>query len=501
MRTKAFAKRYFLWIAAILAITGCGLVLAATPLGAGLIDWDSFNYVSTARSLAEGLGLRIPVNRDYYQPMTHYPPLFSILLSLPVRLGADPLQASRWMNALAFGGSIFLAGCILYKATDNVILSLGAALLYTFSPTAIGINAWVLAEPLLTLLLLGGSLVLILYLEEGRWWQLVLAALLFSAGFLTKYVGAAGVGATALYLLLRKGSGWRKRLGEQLVVWGIGLVPSAIWAWRNFQISETLNNRNLGFHPPAKGNFISMFHTLASWLLPEGFIYGHERGLAVAAAVVLVGVVAWGISHHKKLKSSPGLFLETGLFLLSLALAYLFVVFFSKTFVDDGIGMTTRMFAPLLPLGILLGVITLNMFWQTEPQRLNRMLVLLVSGLMLVSFAAGTALKMPSWRNNGLGLARPGILDSPALEILKSEELRGQLIYSNNPYALYLLTGDIGYRIKDFPSDISTLEGKPIWVVNFAEGGQSFMNNHADELQVIEEDSSLSLSVYVAQNP
>src|SRR4030042_1748209 len=67
---------------ALLGLVGVGVVLVATPWGAGL-GGDSYYYVSGARSLLAGLGFARPAADGGIRVITHYPPGDSLALAAP----------------------------------------------------------------------------------------------------------------------------------------------------------------------------------------------------------------------------------------------------------------------------------------------------------------------------------------------------------------------------------------------------------------------------------
>ena len=77
----------------LLLFIGIGMFLVwySTVWGAGLIT-DSFQYTASARNLASGNGFSLPYGEGELQPMTKYPPMFSILLAGFELLGGTALK-------------------------------------------------------------------------------------------------------------------------------------------------------------------------------------------------------------------------------------------------------------------------------------------------------------------------------------------------------------------------------------------------------------------------
>ena len=111
---------------ALVLIIGIGMFLVwySTVWGAGLIT-DSFQYTASARNLASGHGFSLPYGEGELQPMTKYPPMFSILLAGFELLGGTALKGARILNILLFGLNIFL----VFHSTRRLANSSGFALL------------------------------------------------------------------------------------------------------------------------------------------------------------------------------------------------------------------------------------------------------------------------------------------------------------------------------------------------------------------------------------
>ena len=105
MKRVSVGRPAVLLSALLLGAAAFVLVLAVTdPPGPGL-DPDALAYMGAAQSLADHLEYRIPsaawTSADSTAPLAHFPPGYSSLLAVPVRLGMAPVQAARLVNALA----------------------------------------------------------------------------------------------------------------------------------------------------------------------------------------------------------------------------------------------------------------------------------------------------------------------------------------------------------------------------------------------------------------
>lgn len=281
-----------------LAITGIILVLFATYRGAGLTT-DSIHYTGAARNVVIGSGITLPFNAENPVPMTHFPPLFSLLLAVPGLLGIDPIVSARFINAAAFGVNILLAGIIIFRVTGSSKWSAAGAFFVLLSVGMVSIHAMALTEPLFVTFTLGSLLLLALYLETGSRALLVAAAVIASLAFLQRYVGITVVGAGVVALLLFH----RKRLLPLLVDIGVfsvvSVLPVAAWLVRNILVAETHTSREFGFHPIGYEKLREGFTTVSEWILPGSI------SVEIRFFIFLIGLLtltAAGVYYIRKKK-------------------------------------------------------------------------------------------------------------------------------------------------------------------------------------------------------
>src|SRR3990172_1344717 len=94
----------------LLVVTGTLMIIRATPEGLGLSD-DSIAYIAGARSMLAGNGYREAWLASN-QPVTHFPPAFSSVLTFFGLFGIDPLRGARWVNAFLFAANTALLGIL-----------------------------------------------------------------------------------------------------------------------------------------------------------------------------------------------------------------------------------------------------------------------------------------------------------------------------------------------------------------------------------------------------
>ncbi len=159
--TASVARIVLFIIAVALAII---LVLVATSsYGTGLSP-DSVGYISIARQIAEGNGY---VDR-YGEDVAVWPPLYPFVLGvIQLLFSVDPLEATRFINALAFGLNVALA---LWIVAQNLPLKFvfAAFLWLGFSLPLLQVSVMAWSEPLFILFSLGWLISLNAYLSRTR---------------------------------------------------------------------------------------------------------------------------------------------------------------------------------------------------------------------------------------------------------------------------------------------------------------------------------------------
>jgi 4-amino-4-deoxy-L-arabinose transferase-like glycosyltransferase len=196
-----------------LAIIGIISLLFVTRWGIGL-NPDSTRYISAARNLRDGFGLTEFFGSDIRRPMTHFPPLYPLLLTGFGVFGIDPLDGARWLNVFLFGANILLIGLAIRRYTSGSIWIplFGSSLILT-SLTMLHIHAMAMTEPLFILLGFSGLLLLAAYLEKSRPSLLIISASATGLAFLTRYPGVALVATGGVGILLFS----RKRFFQKIV--------------------------------------------------------------------------------------------------------------------------------------------------------------------------------------------------------------------------------------------------------------------------------------------
>ena len=292
-RLARFRRDPFPLLIVVLAGLGTAHTLARTaPYGPAVVDGDSVHYLSTAINL-----LAVEGWQDFKgYPMMMWPPLFPLLLAAAGWLGIEPFAAGRWINATAFGLTIFAAGCWLRSNLRSRGLALAATGAIAASVPLSELASYFLTDSLFVLLTLLALIQLAAFLQRGGRTLLGCGAIFTALAALTRYLGVVLIGTGVLLLLVRRTSPLATRLKDTIVFGAISSLPLAGWLTRNWAVSGSLTGKR-GESPLSLSDSLSRVADIFwGWLIPlnalDGFDYllWPAAGLVVAVgAVVVVG--------------------------------------------------------------------------------------------------------------------------------------------------------------------------------------------------------------------
>jgi len=173
------SQKVIFWILLLaIGIGGSVLLSFATPQGMGLVN-DSVGYIGGARSIVAGNGYSRLTGNGEPRVITNYPPFYSIVLALPIMLGANSLAAAWWLNLVLFGLNSAVIGWMVYRYTKSVVIGLAAAVLFIASQPFLKAHTFALSEPVFILVYLLSLIFLVEYLGNPPavvlspdWWRI-----------------------------------------------------------------------------------------------------------------------------------------------------------------------------------------------------------------------------------------------------------------------------------------------------------------------------------------
>ena len=457
------AKRLFYLILTLLALLGMLTLWLSTPYGLGLVN-DSAFYIEGADNLLQGNGYVRTSGGGEIKPITHFPPLFSLLLAGVGLSGLELLVAARLLITLLFGLTILLTGLSVYQLSRSLLFALFGAFLLATSDVFLGVYGMALSEALFLALMLGAFLALSRGLERLSLGWLAGAGVLLSLATLTRYAGASLYLTAMLTVLLmgwnRESRAW-KAIGRRLGALLAGGIPLLL-AWGLVSSlgagAESVGNRLVTWHPAAFTTLFEAAKNLLTWLAADDLLQNAPifgRLLSLVSLLLLPGLLAWLVwrawPRGADAASTPALAWALALH-IPIYLGFLLV---SLTLFDASTPLNERILSPAYLAMLVLFAGGLGWAWQRLLQRRNvwRWAVAVVA-LLVASFSLADGVSaVQQLSSEGQGFANIGWQQSPAIRAVR--ELPQVTLYSNKPTAIYLLTGRSAY-ITPTPSDAVT---------------------------------------------
>jgi hypothetical protein len=443
--------------AMLLGVVAFTFVLVITELPGPGLDPDALQYMGAAESVAAHGVYRVPKapwdSPDSTEALAHFPPGYSTVLALPLRLGMEPAQGARLVQATAAFVTVTTLGLLVAAVASQIVAIL--LVLALFGMTSMHeVHASVLSEPVYLACM---TLVLAAMVQTpDRPWRTGIPA---AVGVMTRYAGASLVGAVTLWALMQQGT-WVERVRRAAIALLPALVLQGAWVMRTRTVARAEDIRKFALYGNLKPTLVRGGKTLTAWLIPDPHfdrdLMPHRTSLAIAAGfslAVLVGIGAWRVwrasrAAETRIDSFAGrselerddarvlmtwrLFSATALLLV----CYLGVVGVSRLLADPDIPFDERILSPALLLLMTLAAVGLSCWWRGTRLRSARAAVCVA--LLAWWCAAGLATRSAArfaltW---GSDLAGQQWRESELLSWARTEGA-GSPLYSNWPAVVY----------------------------------------------------------------
>lgn len=437
-----FLRNFFFIILGSLAIAAILLVNYVTPAGAGLAN-DSTAYIAGARSILNGTGYSDIWLMPPFEPITHYPPLYSMFLALGGLFGIDPMRGARILNMALFGLNAILVGLLVWRATRKPFFAFWALLMFGLGAMFLRVHVYAMSEALFLFMMLAALNLSLAYLETQRVFWLVFIGLFSGLAILTRYSGLALLPPITVGLMFLN-KGWKDQTKTAVIYISSTVVTILPWFVRNSLSAGNATNRSLQFHPITGGNIDTGIYNLShllipiesirqpifksgawNWILGIGFTF-----LCLLALGHFINLIFTKERHGGKVFS---------FMLLAYFVTYFVSIFFSMSFFDNSTKLQDRIIAP----GYLAFVLFLAVsapIW-LGGKKAWRSYGLSAFGLITVTFSIAAIIpEAQALSSEGLGYANWKYRDNPIIAEL--EELPEDVtIFTNSPPAVYLTLG------------------------------------------------------------
>lgn len=425
----------------VAALAG-GLVLLASRHGLSTSP-DGAVYVGTARELASGHGLDVPIH--FYPlgttdigtpaagrvaptptPLVTYAPLEPVLIA--VAGPAHVYGAARAENAGFFAAAVLLVGLLLVGLGAELWVAIGAQLVVALS-LADFMMPTVASEPAALFLTVAALGAVLWYRRRPHWGWLVAAAAAVGAATLVRYAA----GGLIIWLLVALLPRWRVALGTA------SAAAAPLVGWFAYQhVSGLGTGHSLGLHIDT-GLARAAMRSIADWVLPNGISVAVAALGALAVIVVALAILRYGTS-------APRL-------LVAYAVIQILVLAVAHTVVDAGVNLEPREF--IYPFVAMVAAGALALPRGRAGLAVVGALVALaglrggfdIAGRPAGGYVASETLRSIDWQTSPILLA---------VRRLPSD----RIVYSNAPDAIYVVDGRATSSLPE-TQDFSTLKANP----------------------------------------
>lgn len=457
-----------LFVLALLIVfaAATAIYMKTTEKGLGLVS-DSVNYLNGASSIARGDGYFRASGGGTIKPITNFPPLYSIVLALPILSGVEPLRAARGVGIVFWLLNLGLVLAIVSKTTRNRWIGILAAALYMVSKPFLYYQVFAMSESVFFFCTLAVIWLYLRAVEKDTALLWVLCGVACGAAFLARYVGAVSLAAVIFCLLFLKSEKARTFRAIGLTLAG-ALPLMAAWLLRNRIVSGNISNRSAGIHPLTMNDFYHGALIWVRWLFPGRYNTVEQAtswmaalaGLTLAACLlILLLAMINRFRINRPLSAASRLVVSAAAYIP----AYIFVVWVTISFLDASVNIEERILYPCLMIFLLM---LIALFGMLRSRLKDHALVTAAGVILMLAFtlvsASETRHFIPKFSTDGYGWAWAGWQDSPAMNILKKLPPQ-KVIYSNQPEAVSLFAGRGAYALLDPIDPSSDLPREGYW--------------------------------------
>lgn len=442
-----------LWgIVAFIVILGVFLHLYANwNWGVG-VSHDSIFYISAAENFLAGEGLNWIDAGNVDKPLTHFPPLYPVSLSVLGFL-TGVREAVDWGGALLFGINVGLVALIVYLGTKSNLISCLSGLLALISPIFLDVHFEAMSEPLYLTYTLSSFILLVIYLRCPKSWLLTLAAVVASCAFLTRYVGVSVVLTGAIVVFFLYPGSYKDKTRKTFFYGLIAFIPNTLWYLRNYLLTGSLTNRAFSFHPITKTKLSEGVLSISEWVFPETIPVGFRLSIIfVIALIIVIGQITMYL-HLKNTEKQDEVNQQNPILVLLVlhVCVYVGLLFLSLTFFDISTRLNHRILIPLYVVTLILGMISIQRMMSLIKIPLRNTLYLISAALfavIMITYAFRSWEVVGVNRKEGRGYTSSAWQRSEIIALLNRLE-KDTVVYSNEAFAIYYLSGISAYGIPE----------------------------------------------------
>jgi len=451
---KLFSKNKYIFdyniiFFVLLSIFGGLYVFYSTINHGSALTSDSVSYIGTARNIIDGKGL-INYNGEY---LVYFPPLYAILLATSsFIIKFDPLDVAVILNSIIHGLIIFFSGILLKNIFNERKIFAGIGVVIVLcSPILFKISIMALSDSTFILLVILSLYISYIYIYKKKYLYLFLLSLTVAAATLTKYVGLTLIFWGIIVITIAHNSYTKSKIKHVLLFSIFSSIPLGLWLIRNFILSGTITGERSTHSLNYFYTVNTMLTIIIKWFIHPIFINNYNCFLHIFLILISLATLYVLSKFNKSIKPT---------FILLFVLIYF--AFLTYTMTNYSIDLDDRLLSPLyIPLIItMLHIVQVlyNYFRKYLSDYTLKTIVLLIFILWLIYPVRATILFSNKLRDGGGGYNSIEWKNNQLANHLKENygEYRSLDLYSNSPYATYILTGLLSditpYKLKTVDS-------------------------------------------------
>ncbi len=215
--------------------------------------YDTANYLSGALHVLKGHGYTIKtydaaLDTIRFQPITHYPPVTSLVYAFFLWLGVPLIAAPAWAALCCWPLFVGGIGVLTYRLSHSWWGAAAAVVIASLTNSFLQLYQLTLSEPVFLPLLVGVVVLLVGLPQRERLppVQTGAAIVLLALLMMTRYAGVVFFGAAGLWWVWwRVRQGRARRLLWEVPLWSLATLPPAAWTVRNRLASEVVVGTHL----------------------------------------------------------------------------------------------------------------------------------------------------------------------------------------------------------------------------------------------------------------
>ncbi len=421
------------------AIIGMVAVIAFTRHGGVGISPDSIYYISAAHSVLNGQG--------FYQfddqPFILFPLFFpSFLALIQFIFRQDITQLAPYMNALLFGISIFMSGCILEKLNKAKWLKWILLLAIAASPSLLEIYTMLWSETLFIVEVLLFIWVCFDYFTSYTTKTLLVLASVTAFAFETRLAGVTLVMTGALLIILSREIEFAKKIKHFFIFGMVACSLISINLLRNYFLSTSLTGSRQKGETSLIENVKYYGAVLSDWMPFEALTKSYPFWMGL---IFLLSISAIFIYRYVKKLEHNSIEKIAAAFTLVYSMFMLLSATFSKYET-----INNRLLAPFfIPCLFTLSfyLVSWTRLIQTQAIRLSFVFLMIIfGGVTLQQYYTADKSTYQENKEGGIGgYSEDDWVYSDALTYLKQDRSifhQALPVYSNASHAVYFYTGE-----------------------------------------------------------